>query len=125
MNRGLVSTAACLAVVMGALLSVQQVVTADPALVIKNDGTCGMPGSNAEGEIIFGGEGLRTTQIENDNKVMLKCKGAALTNLSGQAQVFENFGCGIETEDGTKQAEDSHATVSAKGVGTMTCTFDK
>jgi hypothetical protein len=97
-----------------------------PAIVIKNDGSCGMPGSDADGNIIFGGVGTVTTVVENGNKVMLKCKGEGITNLSGSGQSFDGFSCGIIIPSGGFAVTDnSHATVSASGVGTLTCTFVK
>lgn len=96
------------------------------AIVIKNDGLCGMPGSDADGNIIFGGIGQVTTEVENGNKVMLKCKGENITNFSGRAQNWDDFGCGIVTPSGGfVLAVESHANVSAKGVGTLTCTYVK
>ena len=92
--------------------------TAMGAVVIKNDGLCGMPGSDVAGNLIFGGIGQVTTDVTNGNKEMLKCKGTGLTNLSGQGQSFKGFGCGTFSGFTT----DSHATVSASGVGTLTCT---
>lgn len=100
--------------------------TADPAIVIKNDGLCGMPGSDASGNITFGGIGQVTTDVTNDNKVMLKCKGTGILNASGRGQSFDGFGCGLF--DGNFNfyfTTDSHATVSASGVGTLTCTATK
>ncbi len=91
---------------------------ADGAIVIKNDGLCGMPGSDANGNIIFGGIGQVTTAVINDNKSLLKCKGDNITNLSGSGQNFDGFLCGTFSGVTT----DSHATVSASGVGTLTCT---
>jgi len=102
------------------------VASADPAIVIHSDGLCGMPGSDADGNIIFGGTGLVTLSMENDNKVMLKCKGKGITNLSGRGQNFEDFGCGLASPSGGFFfTTDSHTTISASGVGTLTCTFDK
>jgi hypothetical protein len=96
---------------------------ADSAIVIKNDGLCGMPGSDASGNQIFGGIGTVTTLVENGNKVMIKCKGTGITNLSGSGQSFDGFGCGIIDPNGNFFfTTDSHATVSASGVGTLTCT---
>jgi hypothetical protein len=98
----------------------------DPAIVIKNDGLCGMPGSDANGNLIFGGIGQVTTEVENGNKVMLKCKGGGITNLSGRGQNYAEFLCGIITPGGDfVLTDDSHATVSASGVGTLTCTYVK
>jgi hypothetical protein len=99
-------------------------VSADPAIVIKNDGECGMPGSDADGNIIFGGIGQVTTIVTNDNKVMLKCLGTGIENDSGSGQPFASFLCGVVDASGNFfLTEDSHATVSASGVGTLTCTF--
>lgn len=96
------------------------------AIVIKNDGLCGMPGSDADGNMIFGGIGQLTTSVENGNKVMLKCKGEGVTNLSGRAQSYDGFLCGIIVPSGGFVAtDDSHTTISAKGVGTLTCTYVK
>jgi hypothetical protein len=88
------------------------------AVVIKNDGSCGMLGSDADGNQIFGGIGQVTTDVTNKNKEMLKCKGTGITNLSGKGQSFDGFLCGTLSGSTT----DSHATVSASGVGTLTCT---
>ena len=93
------------------------------AFVIKDDGACGMPGSDADGNIIFGGFGLQTTKVENNKKVMLTCRSENLTNLSGQAQHFEGFGCGVSfPSGGGGGTTDTHATVTPEGIGTMTCT---
>lgn len=108
-------------VAVGLLAVTVGTASADPAIVIKNDGSCGMPGSDANGNIIFGGIGQVTTIVENDNKVLLKCKGDNITNLSGSGQSFDGFLCG--TPGGL--TTDSHATVSASGVGTLTCTVSK
>jgi hypothetical protein len=98
--------------------------SADPAIVIKNDGDCGMPGADENGDLIFGGIGIATTTVINDNKVMIKCMGAPITNLSGQGQNFSGFECGITIPDnGSVITTDTHATVSASGRGTMTCTL--
>lgn len=115
-----------MAVALGVLLNVQPVVAMDSAIVIRNDGLCGMVGSDADGNDIFGGVGQIETVIENGNKVMLKCKGTDITNLSGRGQNFRGFGCGVEKPTGGFEfVTDSHATVSASGVGTLTCTFRK
>ena len=50
---------------------------------------------------------------------MLKCMGTGITNLSGKAQQFDGFFCG--TPGGL--TTDSDTTISASGVGTLTCTF--
>jgi len=126
MKRVSIGAALGLAVVVGLMWQTQKAVYADPAIVIKNDGQCGIPGADENGDLTFGGIGLRTTEIENDNKVMLKCKGTGITNDSGRGQQFDGFTCGIFTPGGALVlTEDTHATVSAKGVGTMTCTYTK
>jgi hypothetical protein len=105
-----------------------QVAKADggPAIVIKNDEDCGMPGADANGNLIFGGIGTATTIVENGNKVMAKCKGEDITNLSGRGQSFSGVGCSYtRPSGGVIVTTDTHATVSASGVGTMTCTFTK
>jgi hypothetical protein len=120
-NRILASglTVVALVAIAAALLHVTVgTATADPAAVIKNDGSCGMPGSDANGNIIFGGIGQVTTDVTNDNKEMLKCAGTGITNLSGRGQNFDGFLCGTFSGLTT----DSHATVSASGVGSLTCT---
>ena len=117
--------AAGLAIAVGVMLNVQPVVAMDSAIVIKNDGSCGMPGSDADGNITFGGVGQVETVIENGNKVMLKCKGD-VTNLSGQGQNYRGFPCAVQLPSGGFQlVTDTHATVSASGVGTMTCSYRK
>src|SRR5262249_37856081 len=107
------------------LVSGTGVAKADPgngAIVIKNDGVCGMPGADADGNIVFGGIGQVTTDVTNGNHVILKCKGPGITNLSGSGQSFDGFGCGVFDGNGNFYfTTDSHATVSASGVGTMTC----
>lgn len=99
---------------------------ADPAIVINKDaGICAMPGANGDGSLIFGGRGAVTIVLENDNKVMLKCHGDNLTNLSGSGQSFQGFLCVISAPGGDVIADDAHATVSASGQGELTCTFIK
>ena len=115
-----------LAVALGVMLQVQPVVAMDSAIVIKNDGACGMVGSDANGEPVFGGLGQVETVIENDNKVMLKCKGAEIANPTGESQSFRGFPCGVQLPSGGfTPADDSHATVSESGVGTLTCSYRK
>lgn len=96
---------------------------------IDRGGKCGMPGADADGNLIFGGFGEVTLVLENGNKVMLKCHATGLTNDSGRAQSFENFPCGVDVPSDGKavgvRASDSHATVSANGNGTMTCVIWK
>jgi hypothetical protein len=59
-----------------------------------------------------------TTVVTNANKTMVKCLGTGITNLGGKAQEFDGFPCGTPAGVTT----DTHATVSASGVGTLTCT---
>lgn len=99
---------------------------ADPAIVVRDDGICGMPGADADGNLIIGGFGTVNIRLENDNKVSLSCKGKGLTNLSGRGQFFSGFGCGIIVPSGGfVVTTDSHATVAASGNGSLTCTFTK
>ncbi len=101
-------------------------VIADAAIVIKNDGICGMPGADANGDITYGGLGIVTTRVENGNKVSQTCKGRNLTNLSGRGQHFAGFLCQINTPTGpVVVTTDTHATVAASGNGSMTCIFTK
>jgi len=90
---------------------------ADGAVVIHDDGVCGMPGANANGDITFGGVGQVTHVVTNKNRQVFTCKGSDLTNLSGSGQHFEGFTCGTFAGLTT----DTHATVSASGQGSMTC----
>jgi hypothetical protein len=103
-----------------------QIPTFDPSgtIVIKNDGPCGMLGADENGDPISGGTGVVTTVVENPNKVMLKCWGDNITNLSGSGQNFDGFLCGIIVPSSGEfvLTTDSHATVSASGIGTLTCT---
>ena len=125
MNRIWIGAAVCLAVVVGVIVNVQ-VVSADQAIVIKNNGQCGMVGADEDGNLIFGGVGTQTSKLENADKVMLKCKGTGITNVSGRGQSFDGFECGMFSPSGQFfLTDDSHATVSANGVGTLTCTFTK
>jgi hypothetical protein len=97
-----------------------------PAIVIKNDGLCGMAGSDVDGNMIFGGVGQVTTMVENGNKVTLKCKGEDITNDSGRGQNFQDFSCGVQVPSGGfVVTTDSHATVSAAKIGTLDCTYKK
>ena len=112
--KKLVVGAAC-AIAMAAVLlgGLQKAVQADGAIVIKNDGPCGMAGSDADGNLIFGGIGQVTTSVTNGNKQMIKCKGEDITNLSGRGQSFRDFACG--TPSGVTQ--DSHATCFSQRSG--------
>lgn len=100
---------------------------ADPAIVVRDAGPCGMAGADANGNMIFGGLGEATHVVENGNNVTLTCKGRNITNLSGKAQHFSGFPCGIFLlSDGSfVVTTDSHATVAKNGNATLTCTFTK
>lgn len=122
MNRVLISTSVVLAVVVGMLLNMQQVLSADDqAVVVRNTGLpCGIFAGDA------GGMGEVTLLLENANKVMMKCKGTDLPNPAGIEQTAEGFLCGAVGPDGTVyETEDSQAAVSESGVGTLTCTYHK
>ena len=125
MTRVLVGAAGCLVFVVGMALSLEQVVLAEPAIVMMNE-ECGLPGSDELGNMIFGGVGEKTTESEIGGRMTLKCKGTEITNDSGRMQTFEGFPCGITMADGSiVVTQDSQAKVSARGVGTMTCTYEK
>src|SRR5688572_17200365 len=125
MNRIWFGAAVCLTAVAGVMTNVQ-VISADQAIVIKNNGQCGMVGSDEDGNMVFGGIGTQTTKLENEDKVMLKCKGTGVTNDSGRGQSFDGFDCGMFSPSGQfLLTDDSHAIVSAGGAGTLTCTFTK
>lgn len=97
------------------------------AWVDRDAGLCGMPGSNAAGGITFGGIGTVTHVLENNNKATITCKGEGITNLSGKAQQFRGFICGVQAirSGGGAFTNDSHATVAPNGNATLTCTVDK
>lgn len=111
---------ACLAVALCAE------VAADPAIVIKNDGACPLPGADADGNLIFGGLGTATTIVENQLKIMVSCKGENITNMTGSAATFKGFLClFLKPGGGLQFTLDSHSTVTPNGIGTMTCTVTK
>ncbi len=126
MNRYLISATVSLAIVVGVMFNMPQVLSADQALIVKDGGACGMFfGSEETGDAV-GGLGQITMQLENADKVTLKCRGRGLANLTGTAQHFDGFPCGILTPGGEiVLTEDSHATVSASGNGTLSCTYTK
>jgi hypothetical protein len=109
------------------LASAVQADSDNAAIVVKGgENDCVMPGADKDGNLIVGGTGNAETVVENNNKVMVKCKGENLTNDSGSGQSFRGFVCGVEfPSGGNGETEDSHATVSASGVGTLTCTYHK
>ena len=126
MNRLLISATVVLAVAVGMMLNMQ-VLSAQRAGVVKDIGSpCGIFVGSVEEGTSAGGEGVITMLLENTDKVMMKCKGTGLENLTGVAQSAEGFLCGIVTPEGlVLETEDTRATVSASGVGTMTCTYHK
>jgi len=98
---------------------------AAPAIVIHKqpNGTCGMPGSDASGNLIFGGIGNIQLIVENANKVMLTCKGSGIENDSRKGQSFKGFACGVMAPDGSFYiTTDTSATVSASGKASLKCT---
>ena len=126
MNRVFVSAAMVLAVVVGVILNMQQVLSADQAVVSKNIGAeCGIFAGPVESSA--GGVGQITMEFENADKIVLRCKGTDLENLTGSAQTSEGFECAVisPVTGQVFQTFDSHATVSASGVGTMICTYHK
>lgn len=100
---------------------------AEPAVAInRGTGGCGMAGFNADGNLIPGGLGQTSLVLENGNKVMLRCEGEGITNLTGQGQSASGFGCGIFTPDNILVfTTDSRTTVSASGRATLICTYSK
>jgi hypothetical protein len=113
--------------VVASLAVLPATASADPAIVIhKESGLCGMPGSDADGNFIFGGLGQVWHIVENANKVILKCRGENITNLSGRGQSFRSFGCGIiAPSGGFFFTTDSHATVAPNGQASLTCKSTK
>ncbi|MEX1296048.1 MAG: hypothetical protein AB1Z67_07745 [Candidatus Limnocylindrales bacterium] len=96
--------------------------SAQPAIVIHDQGMCGLPGADADGGLIFGGYGTVTHVVENSNYTIMKCKSRDLVNESGRAQTFSGYACGVVLPSGGfAVTEDSHATVSKSGRGTVTC----
>ena len=123
MKRVGISAAVGLAIVVCVLFSQQQVVTADPLVAMKSDGECGMPGADADGNMNFGGVGEMTT-VESRRGVTMTCSGTGITNDSGQLQVFEGFSCAISLSDGSIVfTQNSLASVTARGVATMSCMY--
>ena len=89
---------------------------------------CPMPGSDANGKLIFGGVGEAVVTVENENFVILTCLGMDITNDSGRAQVFDemDFTCSILTASGdVVQADEARVTITPTGVASMTCKYFK
>ncbi len=97
------------------------------AWVQRDVSLCGMLGSDVNGDPIFGGLGTVTHEVENNNIVVITCKGTNLINLSGRAQSYSGFLCGLITlkDDAPELTTDTHAVVAANGTGSMQCTFTK
>jgi hypothetical protein len=96
------------------------------AIVVKT-GLCNMVGADENGNLISGGTAPLSTKIENGNKVIVTCNGDNITNLSGHAVVFTDFTCRI-SQPSTGEfvfTNQSRATVSASGYGSITCIFTK
>jgi hypothetical protein len=126
MSRVWMSAAIVLTLVVGVILNVQEVVSADQAVVSKGGGPCGIFAGSEEDGTAAGGAGEITMVLENADKVIMKCKGTGLFNPTGMAQSSDGFPCGIFDAAGQFHlANESHATVSASGNGSMTCTFYK
>jgi hypothetical protein len=90
-------------------------------------GPCNMVGSDANGNLILGGAGAVSTKVENNNKLMITCKGTGITNLSDRTQVFRGFACtilGLKDGGAPHPTTDSHATVTREGNATLTCSAD-
>ena len=97
------------------------------AAVVINHGTglCGMLGSDASGNAIFGGDGTVVQELQNDNKVTIMCKGTGITNLSGTGQSYSGFLCGVVSPDGNFYiTSDSQTTIAPNGNATLRCTVD-
>ena len=123
MNRVLMSAAVVLAVVVGVMLNVQ-VLSAEQARIDRTGGPCAVFGADANGDPLLE-QGEITMILENKNKVMMKCKGTGITNLSGSEQTFEGFPCGVVLEGEFVPADETHASVSIEGDATMICTIHK
>jgi hypothetical protein len=97
----------------------------DAAAAIAGEGdTCGLPGAEADGDLILvGGLGTVTNLIERPSRVTMQCKGTGITNLSGSGQSFSGFPCTIAASGGVFETFDSSATVSPNGNGRLTCTY--
>lgn len=94
----------------------------------RSNFVCGLTGSDANGDPIFGGFGTVTNELENKNKIELVCHGSGITNLSGRGQEFSGGICLIfDFDNGQIKAvvatTDSHATVSEDGEAELHCTY--
>ncbi|MFN1835287.1 hypothetical protein AB2B38_008495 [Balneola sp. MJW-20] len=115
----------CFAIVVYGFTPNSALMQSDNAAIINmNDGTCGMSGADIDGNRIFGGFGIVELRLSNNNKAMIVCKGTGLVNDSGSAQHYDGFNCGVISKK-TGQfyiTQDSQATVSKNGNGTLKCT---
>ena len=115
--RKLVSIAAGLALATTVFAAVPA--SADPAVLTRAGGQCGMVGADADGNFIFGGYGTVTHMVVNDNYAIMRCQASGITNDSGRTQHFSGFSCGVLGVDG--YATDSHATITKNGNASLTC----
>ncbi len=125
--RGLTSVALAAIAVVALVHFSAPTAIADPAVVVKPDGDCFVSGVDADGnsDASLGVVTSDTMIVENGNKVMLICK-AQVTNLSGKAQHFKGFSCGISVPGGGfVVTTDSIKTISKTGQATLKCTFIK
>jgi len=110
---------------MALLVLASGVMMADNTIIIHKqpNGTCGMVGSDASGNAIFGGLGNVQLIVDNaGGKLQLTCKGSNIENDSGKGQHFTGFLCGVVDPDGgVLITTDSDATVSASGQASLTC----
>jgi hypothetical protein len=95
------------------------------AWVVRDSGACGMPGSDENGNLTFGGIGAVTHSVQNNHKVQITCKGRDLVNLSGAPQEYTGFACGLMAVKSSDEflTIDSHASVDTNGNGSMQCTW--
>lgn len=97
--------------------------SAAPAVVERDLGLCGMPGMNADGNVEFGGIGILTHTVTNDNRSIMKCQGVDILNETGRTQTRSGLPCNVALP-GAKMmaAEESHFTVTKNGRAQLTCT---
>jgi hypothetical protein len=96
--------------------------SADSAIVVRDQGQCGMVGSDADGNVIFGGVGEITHIVRNGDHAVMTCKGRDIINDSGRGQHSAGFGCTVMLPGGViVPADDSQATVSKSGEAMTKC----
>jgi hypothetical protein len=128
MKKQRVATLVAAMAVAASLVVSPATASADPAIVIHKapEVFCAMPGSDAQGSIIFGGLGQPWHVVENANNVILRCRGENITNLSGRGQSFRGFECGLGLPSGGfALATDTYATIAPNGQASLTCIFTK